>query len=69
MVKNDNNDAHSVMPFDLQSTLKKDAAKNKIPLRMRTVEHKRDASASEDDEDIVESRYNIPTRLTYNFRN
>ena len=57
------------MPFDLQSNLKKDVAKNKIPLRMRTVEHKRDASASEDDEDIVQSRYNIPTRLTYNFRN
>ena len=69
IVKNDTNDAHSVMPFDLQSNLKKDVAKNKIGLRLRTVEHKRDNSASEDDEDIVQSRYNIPTRLTYNFRN
>ena len=69
IIKNDTKDAHSVMPFDLQSTLKKDVARNKIPLRLRTVEHKRDNSASEDDEDIVESRYNIPTRLTYNFRN
>ena len=53
IVNNDTNDAHSVMPFDLQSTLKKDVAKNKMQLRMRTVEHKRDASVSEDDEDIV----------------
>lgn len=69
IVKNNSNDAHSVMPFDLQSNLKKDVAKNKIPLRLKTEEHKRDASASEEDDDIVQSRYNIPTRLTYNFRN
>ena len=35
--------------------------------KMKTENRKRDASAS--DEEIAESRYKIPTRLTYNFRN
>ena len=69
IVKIDNLDAQSDVPFDLQSKLRQKGAENTNQHRLRTETRRRDASASEDSEEIVESRYKIPTRLTYNFRN